>query len=208
MNYQKEFDAMLESIKMCSEVSITEQDFYIKEEILPSFYKKYRYAKLLGEEIKVLNDNKIRWVYSHTEGEELPMGETHLISIEEIVSGRSNVEVKVQTSREKDGLKLIPFDDHPTAGDGIIACLRFIDDRYEIWLCDNNFIGFKIDLSLSEYLEKLVELKAIYGWQYLFAEIDFKSETVNVIRKELRERLMILHKCFPDLSVSNYMQKL
>ncbi|TKK69874.1 hypothetical protein FC093_07300 [Ilyomonas limi] len=209
MDYQKEFNEMLNSLKACPNVTVTEEDFFVKEEIIPSFFKKYKHLKIIEEEIKVLNDNKIVWGYTQASGNTLPMGETHLISIEKIISTKSKLEVRIRNSEAEEILaELLPFDDHPNAGDGIMGCLRWMNDQYEIWLCDAHLNCFKMNFGLSEYLKKLIELKAMYGWQYLFAELDIKSDAFKVIRKELKNRLTILHKCFPNLPVDSYLKKL
>ncbi len=209
MDYQKKFDEMFTALRSSPLVKIISADFYTKEEIIPSFYKKHGKLKKIEDEIKALNDNKILWSYIDSSGELIPMGESHLVSIEEVVSAKVRLWNDTHNEKERKILsELMPFDDHPESGDGMMGCLRIVNDNYEPWLYTENSEYYKMNLDISGYLDKLIQLKAIYGWQYLFVDLDLKEPQFNVVSKELKKRLQVLKACFPGASLNSYLKKL
>jgi hypothetical protein len=209
MNYQEIFDKMLAEIKAVKGTNLIHADFFCKEEIIPSFFKKHKTLKRIEDEIRALNDNKIVWSFTDDYGNLLPMGETHLISIEAVIASKTKLWSGSNTTEEKEVLsELMLFDDHPEAGDGMMGCLRLNNDMYEPWFINENGEFFKMKLDLAGYLIRLSELKAVYGWQYFFIDVDLKKPPFDVVRSDLKKRLTILDSCFPDNSYTNYSKKL
>jgi hypothetical protein len=209
MDYQKQFDAMLSDLKSSTKIKLIDAEFYCKEEIIAEVYKKYSYLKPIENAIKALNDNKIFWEYLDSSGNSIPFGETHLISIEQVVSIGVQLWNDYNNEEERKLLsELLPFDDHPNGGDGMMGCLRFINENHEVWFYNENGEYFKIKLDLAGYLMKLIELKAVYGWQYLFIDVDWKRPQFKSVKSELKKRLQVLNEIFPTISIDSYLKKI
>lgn len=209
MDYKKEFDNMILDLRSSTEVKLIDADFYFTDEILPEVFKKYSNLKPIENEIKALNDNKIFWEYSDRLGNLIPFGETHLISIETVISVGVQLWNDYNNEEEKKKLsELLPFDDHPRGGDGMMGCLRFMNGDHQVWFYNENGEYFRMKLDLSGYLMKLIEMKAIYGWQYLFVDVEWKKPQFKIVRSELKKKLLVLKEIFPATSMDGYLKRI
>ncbi|THU40585.1 hypothetical protein FAM09_00270 [Niastella caeni] len=188
MDYNNLFTKFFSDLKENAGIKVVTEDFYLKEQVLPEFIEKYPFLKEIQDEIFVLNDNSHYWEYQ-SGSESYPMGELHFISIEQIVA---------------DSADLKQFDDHPQGGDGVAACIQFSNDNHELWLLNENGEQFRMSLDLPGYFTELVNLKAIYGWQYLFTDVAWKQPQYSVVKKDLKERLSKLKTLFPDFDIAKY----
>lgn len=207
MDYNNLFSQLFSSLKANPGIKVVTEDFYLKYQILPGFIEKYPYLIAITNELFVLNDNTCYWEYQS--GNELqPMGEFHFISVEQIVTDSTGLGIHTAYTGNElfNGLK--QFDDHPQGGDGLSSCIKFVNDSYEIWLLNENGELFRMHLDLPNYFTELVNLKAIYGWQYLFTDISWKLPHYAVIKKDLKERLSILQTLFPGFDIAKYNKKI
>lgn len=208
MNYELMYNEMISALKSVPDITIKKSDFFLKDELLPGFMEKNKGLTGFKEELKILNDNFFTWSFKNNKNEEwLPMGEFHFMPAEELMKQPKNHLLLSSKAADNEKGKVYPFDDHPDGGDGMMGCLVISNDSPEISIYTENGEMFRMELDLKEYFIKTIELKAIYGWQYLFAEIDFKKPVFNTIKSDLNNRLIILNKIFPESSYSKYIIK-
>jgi hypothetical protein len=188
MDYNSLFTKFFSDLKGNAGIKVVTEDFYLKEQVLPEFIEKYPFLKSMPDELRVLNDNTCYWE-CQAGNEFYPMGEFHFISIEQIVA---------------DNADLKQFDDHPQGGDGVAACIKFSNGNHEVWLLNENGEQFRMNLDLPGYFTELANLKAIYGWQYLFTDVAWKQLHYSVVKKDLKERLSKLKTLFPDFDIAKY----
>lgn len=208
MNYELVYNKMIDELKAVPDISIIKSDFFIKDELLPGFLEKNKSLTGIKEELKILNDNYFLWSFRSGKNKEwFPMGEFHLLAAEELMKKSKNEQLF--SSGASINLKgdVYPFDDHPDGGDGMMGCFVIENDSPQIWLHSENGEMFRMELDLKEYFIKIVELKAIYGWQYLFAEINLKQPVFATVKSDLNNRLTILKKNFPDSNYDKYLIK-
>lgn len=193
MDYQKLFETMNESLENSPGVKISESEFYLKSEISSELTNAHPFLLAIKSELPVLNDNVLCWAFTEND---LPGGEYHFYAIEQVLA---------LPPLEND---LRIFDDHPNAGDGLMGCLRFSDKATEVWLYNENGKAFKLSLDLAGYFKEMVRLKAIFGWQYFFADVDFKNPEFSVIKESLQTKLSHLKAVFPDEKYDDFLQRL
>ncbi|WP_010521972.1 hypothetical protein [Aquimarina agarivorans] len=100
------------------------------------------------------------------------------------------------------------FDGHPHAGDTQVFSILLQDDKiapnvYCIDLKSKELSSMEIDY--FQYLDHALFLKGLYGWQYLFQDIDFREfefETSNIGR-----RIRDYPKLFSESDVSEYLKR-
>lgn len=199
MNYLLQYNQMINELHGNSKVVVLENDFYERDELLPGFLEKHNYLYPLLNEIKLLNDNRFSWsALINTEGTKYPMGEVHFLAIEEIMQ-----QPLIVAEKKGSNTVFYSFDQHSIAGDGVMACLRFIDGRTEIWLHTENGEMIKLKLNLKEYIMQTINFKGLFGWQYIFSEVNFLEPNYSVVVSDLNRRLQILTDLFPK---ENYQQ--
>lgn len=208
MNYELVYNKMIDELKAVPDISISKSDFFIKDELLPGFMEKNKNLTGLKEELKILNDNYFLWSFRSSKNNEwFPMGEFHLLSVEELMKKPKNDELFSPDASNNVKGNVYPFDDHPDGGDGMMGCFVIDNDYPQIWLYSENGEMFRMELDLKEYFIKTIELKAIYGWQYLFAEINLKKPVFATVKSDLNDRLTILRQIFPDSNYDKYLIK-
>jgi hypothetical protein len=208
MIYELLYSEMVDEIKSVSAALIIKNDFFIRDEILPGFLEKNKSFENLRNELRVLNDNFFSWTYKNTNNKEwLPMGEFHFIAIEEVMQESKNDVLFNREAKNNINEDIYPFDDHPHGGDGLMTCFAIQNENVRITLFSENGQIFPMSLGLQEYLLKTIEFKALYGWQYLFAEIDLNKPFFSIVKKDLNKRLEILQQLFPNRMYNQYFIK-
>lgn len=203
MNYLLRYNQMISELQENRKVLVLENDFHERDELLPGFLEKHNYLYPLLNEIKLLNDNRFSWsALVNAAGTKYPMGEFHFLAIEEIM--QQPLTIADKTSED---VEFYSFDQHPAAGDGIMGCLRFVESRVEIWLHTENGELIKLKLNLKEYLVQTIRFKALFGWQYLFANINLSGPVYSVVVADLNSRLQILSGLFPKENYQRFIIK-
>ncbi|MBN8612968.1 MAG: hypothetical protein J0L92_20420 [Deltaproteobacteria bacterium] len=59
------------------------------------------------------------------------------------------------------------FDDHPGSGDGVLTLLRPHEGRWQLGVYEDGVVH-PMDIDVREYLDALVDLRAVFGLQWLF----------------------------------------
>ena len=208
MDYNNLYSKMINDLKSRSEVSIIKNDFYLKDELAPGFLEKHPYFKNGSNDLHVLNDNHFSWNCQQKNREQRPRGEFHFVSIEDALSPANKKEFSFNSSGQNEQASFYPFDDHPDGGDGIMGCFKITGKDYRIWLHNENGEMFLMELDLAGYLQQTFKLKAIFGWQYLFVNIDLTQPVYSVVRSDLVKRIQILDTLFPEQSYNDLLKKL
>ncbi len=204
MDFNDEYLKMVKALNI-EKIDIIFNDFYLKEELNTNLFSNNPFLKKIQMESYVLNDNFFLWNYKTDDSEIIPMGEFHFISIEEVISSENKKLIKKDDNTI---MEIFPFDDHPNSGNGVMGCLRFIDNQtYEIWLYTENGELLLMKMDLEEYIKRTLELKAIFGWQYLFTDINWKSLNYSVIKIDLIMRIEILKKSFPEFKEKDLLDR-
>ncbi|MFF9809218.1 hypothetical protein ACF1G5_29555 [Streptomyces coeruleorubidus] len=69
----------------------------------------------------------------------------------------------------------------------------------EIWFYDMNQLKLEsLDIDYTTYLDTLLATGGVAGWQYLFADLDFRNDAFRGIAKDLREMIGYFRHVFPD----------
>lgn len=113
------------------------------------------------------------------------------------------------TTDEIDILKTFRvIDEHPDSGDFKLAAFRL-----EPGVCPPNFPDiyffdrgsfFKMNINYGTYLDSLNDLLGVGNWQYLFCEINMRSNEYRWLYSELRETLDDFQSLFPGTDYSKY----
>ena len=205
MNYETKYSEMIKELSENLNVTISKNDFFLKDELLPGFIENHISLKEFNQELSLLNDNFFSWSYKSINSSEImPMGEFHLFAIEQALSKANEEKITLNINSKKTNKIFYPFDDHPDSGDGVMICFKFISNKYELWLHNENGEMFLINLNLHDYLNKTFHFKALFGWQYLFIDINWNLSVFSVVKSDLNKRLEILNRLFPKYSYSRY----
>jgi hypothetical protein len=208
MNYELLYNEMVNEIKGVSYASIITSDFFVRDEFLPGFLEKNNALAVFENELRALNDNFFSWAFKKSNTEDwLPMGEFHFISVEQVMKESKNNFLFKDEDKHASQRNIYPFDDHPGGGDGLMACFLIFKENAEIILLSENGQVFPMSLNLQEYLLKSIEMKALYGWQYLFTEVNLNKTVFSTVKSDLNHRLQILHTIFPDRQYNQYIIK-
>lgn len=92
------------------------------------------------------------------------------------------------------------FDDLREAGNGSFAALRIQPGvtSPEVWFCIDGGTCFKLDLDYGAYLDALLVTKGVFGWQFLFADVDMRDDVFRYrCAPGLTEALKIFPEMFP-----------
>ncbi|WP_067812852.1 hypothetical protein [Actinomadura kijaniata] len=92
------------------------------------------------------------------------------------------------------------LDQEPMAGTGRLTALRITpgEDDPQVWLYDTNHERLQpLDLDYAGYLENLLITKGAYGWQYLFADVDFNEPEFHDTARHLSDVLRVFPEMFP-----------
>ncbi|WOT38596.1 hypothetical protein [Streptomyces coeruleorubidus] len=92
------------------------------------------------------------------------------------------------------------FEEAP--GSGRMTGIRFPaggTSESEIWFYDMNQLTLEsLDIDYTTYLDTLLATGGVAGWQYLFADLDFRNDAFRGIAKDLGEMLSYFRQVFPD----------
>lgn len=96
--------------------------------------------------------------------------------------------------------ELYVIDDLSASGTGSLAAMRLQDGVAdpEIWFLDGDRTYVKLDLGYCEYLDGLLVSKGVYGWQYLFADVELGEYEFGPVLDNLRWMLDIFPEQFPE----------
>jgi hypothetical protein len=129
-------------------------------------------------------------------------GEFDLINlVESIVSGPPGLVTDFTPNEERPLLQSFRvIDDHPQGGTGTLVALRIIEGAIspEVWYYHGTRGSVKLDVDYCGYLDALIVTKGFYGWQYLYADVPLAAHDFTNVAKQLRLRLDLLSRLFPD----------
>jgi hypothetical protein len=218
--YREKFIDMFDDIKKCSNIDIItinaeiptlsqyDIDFQFGE--IENFLK-YKLDKKLKNCLFLSDEISLYWGYELKEDEHENGGEFRLSSLSHIFTfSKPELWYEEMEEEEKEFYKkLIPFDDHPNTGDGVMGVFKMENGiaSPEIWLYDNNGLCHKMDLDYPGYLDYLLETKGFYGWQYLFCEIDLSDYYFASAKNQLETMLKVLPQLFPDQDYKKYFDR-
>lgn len=100
------------------------------------------------------------------------------------------------------------FDSNPNAGDSQVFSLLLKNNEiapniYRVDLKENEL--FEMEIDYFEYVEHCIALKGLYGWQYLFEDINFKLFDFDT--SNIGKRLQDYTKLFPGSDVREYLKR-
>ncbi|MGW2720105.1 hypothetical protein [Streptomyces sp. NPDC001492] len=156
------------------------------------------------------NSIAARW---HSEEEPHIVGEFALSHIHRLlVEEPPELEDPSLSDAEGDILfELRVIDQEPYSGSGRLTGIRLAEDggSHELWLYDMSQERLeRLDADYGTYLENVLITKGAYGWQYLFADVDFKEPGLGDIASNLTEVLRVFPELFPDHSYAELEQRL
>lgn len=211
---------MFEKLKNCSKIDIIAINAEIPklspDEINFQFDEiekilKYKLDEKLKDCLFISDEISLYWDYELEEDEYENAGEFRLSSLSRIFTfSKPELWYEEMEEEEKEFYKeLIPFDDHPNTGDGVMGVFKMEKGAAspEIWLYDSNGICHKMNLDYPGYLERILETKGFYGWQYLFCEIDLSDYYFASVQRQLETMLKVLPKLFPDKDYKEYFDR-
>lgn len=84
-------------------------------------------------------------------------------------------------------------------GIGAVAGIRLAaGPPFEMWFYDNSQHSLvKLDIGLTDYLDTVLATKGAAGWQYLFADVDFRVPWMMEVGNELQMILSLFPEIFP-----------
>lgn len=103
------------------------------------------------------------------------------------------------------------IDQEPFAGSGRITGIRTVNrsEGLELWRYDMGRSRLsRLDLDYGAYMDTALKIKGAFGWQYLFADVDFKDADFEDDAKNLRDVLTWFPTIFPHHSYADLMQRL
>lgn len=68
----------------------------------------------------------------------------------------------------------------------------------EIWFLDRYRPYVRLELDYCEYLDNLLISKGVYGWQYLFADVDLRERDFSHVLNNLQMMMDMFPRQFPD----------
>ncbi|MBD2449264.1 SMI1/KNR4 family protein [Nostoc sp. FACHB-152] len=218
--YRERFLGMFKEIKACSKIDITaikdEIPKVSQDEINDQFTKienflGYKLDEKLKDCLFITDEISLSWGYELEENEYENGGEFRLSNLYHIISSnQAELWYEEMEDQEKEFYKkLVPFDDHPNTGDGVMSVFKMENGEAspEVWLYDSNGMCHKMLLDYPSYLEKTLETKGFYGWQYLFCEVDLSDYYFATARNQLEKMLNILPKLFPNNDYKEYFDR-
>jgi hypothetical protein len=109
-------------------------------------------------------------------------------------------DVNLKPRRQKILSELRAIDSLPQSGMGAVAGVRLAaEPPFEMWYYSKTERMFqKLNLSPSDYLETVLATKGTTGWQYLFADVDFKDSWLEEVGSDLQTMLETFPALFPE----------
>jgi len=175
-------------IRHTSDKKIIKEIGYINEE----FHVDYK--NFLFDVYDMFGGIQLHWNYLTLDGVNSG-GEIHFLNLNQCLYSDFDLSISGIDENEKKLLSAFcPFDDHPRAGDGIMAGFIIKEGQHhpEIWLYDNGTVN-KLQLDFSQYLNYLIATGGAYYWQYLFVDKsvfdnnDFLKEQIVRLKNTLME---------------------
>ncbi|MFD9499203.1 hypothetical protein [Streptomyces sp. NPDC060035] len=92
------------------------------------------------------------------------------------------------------------FDNPDSSDDGEFAALRipFGVTSPEVWYHNPSFGLFEMDLDYCGYLDALLVTKGVYGWQFLFADVNLREPLFTGVVQSLKRAFKVFPRVFPD----------
>lgn len=159
----------------------------------------------LGRYYEILGRFSIAWNYT-IDNAENPGGEIRLINFSTIFFSKFKLYYNEMPDEKIALLKsLLPFDDHPTIGDGTLSAFRInpLSQIPEIWYYDNGD-AFKINLSIDAYIEHSLRTRGFLGWQFLFCSLNWNDELNDFRLERIGKLVKDLPQLFPGEDFSSY----
>ncbi|MDF3143921.1 MULTISPECIES: hypothetical protein [unclassified Streptomyces] len=109
-------------------------------------------------------------------------------------------DVNLKPRRQKILSELRAIDSLSQSGMGAVAGVRLAaEPPFEMWYYSKTERMFqKLNLSPSGYLETVLATKGTTGWQYLFADVDFKDSWLEEVGSNLQTMLETFPTLFPE----------
>jgi hypothetical protein len=101
------------------------------------------------------------------------------------------------------------FEEAP--GSGRMTGIRFPagDRSSEIWFYDLNKCRLELlAIDYTTYLDTLLATEGVSGWQYLFADLDFRNDEFRGTAEDLKEMLSYFPEIFPDRDYAHLIDRL
>lgn len=110
------------------------------------------------------------------------------------------MDVTLKPRRQKILSELRAVDSLSQSGMGAVAGVRLAaEPPFEMWYYSRTERMFqKLNLSPSDYLQTVLATKGTTGWQYLFADVDFKDSWLEEVGGDLRTMLDTFPALFPE----------
>lgn len=218
IKYRKIFSQMFDNIKHCSQIDILDcsseipliNEAEIEDQL--NNIESFLGCELDSETkqcVFFLENISLYWGYELDDGEYETGGEFRLYPLSKVLSNCNTAKLWNEDMKEDEKKfykRLIPFDDHPNTGDGVMSVFK-TEDRAnfpEIWIYDDNGICHRTSLNYPDYLKHILKTKGFYRWQYLFCEIDLSDQNFSFLEKRFETMLRVLPLLFPDENYSEY----
>lgn len=196
MNYFEALKQLSEQLKSDKNIHLIKSDIPAKKTTEKKIAKEIKsindafeidFSGILTDSFDLFGSTHIRW--NNTNGTD--GGEIHFIKLNDCFYKDYNLAFSAKTAEEKSLLENFhPFDDHPEAGDGIMA--GFIIDlkskSADCWLYDNGKL-FKLAMDIRDYFRLAVLTKGLFYWQYLF--VNKKDIGKNGLIKEQLNKIKV-----------------
>lgn len=156
------------------------------------------------------NSIAARW---RSEGDPQIVGEFALSHIHRcLVGDPPELEDPALSDDEGDILfELRVIDQEPFSGSGRLTGIRLAEggSSHELWLYDMSQERLeRLDADYGTYLENVLITKGAYGWQYLFADVDFKEPGLGDVADNLSEMLRVFPEMFSGHSYADLQRRL
>ncbi|MEV0402086.1 hypothetical protein [Actinoallomurus sp. NPDC050550] len=136
-------------------------------------------------------------------------GEFFLKDVRNCLSGRVVPYVDVSLSPEQrelmaDGLLML----EEAPGSGRLTALRHHAPSQGLWFYDTNHRNLvPLELDYRSYVDTLLVMKGIPGWQYLFTDVDLRHGKYHATVRQLEKTLEGFPDLFPDHDYSHLRER-
>lgn len=79
------------------------------------------------------------------------------------------------------------------------VCLEISHDTIteNLWIFREGYQPLPMKINLEEYIEKLIDTKGLWGWQYLYAEVNLSLDQYEGTREGIKESIALWSELLP-----------